>query len=132
MAVPGVKVTEIEANEERAAGVAIETVFVSALVVLIVQSDTPEALDEPQLTVLAVPETVRVGVVPEMKLPKVSLSTIRTVLVAVLFAMALSETSVNVEFVALAPAGDTTVAVVLQAVVKLPELALINMLSAFS
>ena len=110
----------------------IEIVFVSAFVVLIVQSDTPEALEEEQLGVFAVPVTDKVGVVPEIKFPKASFKTILTVLVAVLFAIALSDTRVKVEFVALAPAGDTTVAVVLQAVLKLPELALIKILSAFS
>jgi ribosomal protein L12E/L44/L45/RPP1/RPP2 len=51
VATPGTKVTETGVRELSEAGVAIETAFVSALVVLIEQSEIPEALEAEQLKV---------------------------------------------------------------------------------
>ncbi len=120
------------ARELRAEGVAIETVFVSALVVLIVQSEIPEAFEAGQIEVLPVPETVMVGVVPEIRFPKASFKVILTTLFVELLATELFVVTAKVDVAALAPAGETTVAAVLQAVVKLPEVALMKILSAFS
>jgi hypothetical protein len=55
-----------EGTDVKEAGVATETVLVSALLDLIVQVETPEASDAVQEGVLLLPEIVRVGVVPEM------------------------------------------------------------------
>jgi hypothetical protein len=76
--------------------------------------------------------TLRVGVVPGIRFPKRSFKVILTVLVAELSATELFVTTAIVEVVSLAPAGPITVGVVLQVVVKLPELALMKIFSAFS